>query len=103
MAVDHVDAWSLGEDVLGADVSLRWQEQARCRGADPVLFFGPNAFEPKHERAEREEAAKAICALCPVVFECRSWAIDHGEAYGVWGGLGENDRRGHLPTASTAY
>jgi WhiB family redox-sensing transcriptional regulator len=100
MAVDQVGAWSPSADAAGDEAPQRWQEQARCRGADPVLFFGPNAFEPKHERAEREDAAKAICALCPVVFECRDWAIEHGEAYGVWGGLGENDRRGSLPTVA---
>jgi len=101
MAIDHVGAWSPSEVGLGDDgVEVqRWQEQARCRDADAVLFFGPNAFEPKHERDEREEAAKAVCALCPVIFECRSWALEHGEAYGVWGGLGEADRRGHVPMA----
>ena len=97
MAVEHVGAW--GAAAAGAE-PRRWQERARCRGEDAVLFFGPNAYEAKHERAERERLAKAICAECEVVFACRSWAIEHGEAFGVWGGLGETDRRGFLPTAS---
>lgn len=75
------------------DVSEGWEREARCRGEQDTLFFGPNRFEPKRERRAREQAAKAICAGCPVVSECRDHALRHGEMYGVWGGLGEGDRR----------
>lgn len=88
------------------DVSDGWELDARCRGEEDALFFGPNRFEPKRERLAREQAAKAICAGCPVVAECRDFALRHGEMYGVWGGLGEGDRRvlfegrsGHVATA----
>lgn len=37
--------------------------------------------------------AKRICLGCPVLQECRDWALDRGEQYGVWGGLSESDRR----------
>lgn len=71
-----------------------WEEDAACRGHDPELFFGPNRFEPKRERLEREAAAKQVCATCPVSSECLEHAIVMGEAFGVWGGLGETERRG---------
>lgn len=71
-----------------------WEDAAACRREDPTMFFGPNRFEPKRERLAREKAAKAICATCPVVDACREHALLHGELYGVWGGLGEADRRG---------
>jgi WhiB family redox-sensing transcriptional regulator len=51
--------------------------------------------------ARQVAAAKAICARCPVLAECRSWAISH-EAYGIWGGLTEHQRarlRRHVPGA----
>ncbi|MEX0953135.1 MAG: WhiB family transcriptional regulator [Nitriliruptoraceae bacterium] len=70
-----------------------WALEARCRREDPALFFGPNRFEPKRERLARESAAKAICLQCPCVDVCREHAIATGETYGVWGGLGESDRR----------
>ncbi len=70
-----------------------WTLEARCRREDPALFFGPNRFEPKRERLARESAAKAICVECPCVQACREHAIATGETYGVWGGLGESDRR----------
>lgn len=73
-----------------------WEDEARCRTVDAPLFFGPNRFEPKHERLAREAAAKAICASCPVIVPCRSHALTEGEMYGVWGGLGEADRRAIL-------
>ena len=73
--------------------SQDWEIQARCRGDDAALFFGPNRFEPKRDRLVREAAAKAICAGCPAVAACRDYALSQGELYGVWGGLGEADLR----------
>lgn len=70
-----------------------WERTARCRAHDPTLFFGPNRFEPKRERLEREAEAKEICSTCPALQACREYAITSGEVYGVWGGLGEADRR----------
>lgn len=78
------------------DVSEGWELDARCRGESGALFFGPNRFEPKRERLVREEAAKEICATCPVIDACREHALHFGEMYGVWGGLGESDRRAVL-------
>lgn len=71
-----------------------WELAAACRREDPTMFFGPNRFEPKRERLDREHAAVAICGTCPVLDACREHAVTHGEYYGVWGGLGEADRRG---------
>lgn len=76
-----------------------WAADARCRTEDPLLFFGPNRFEPKRERLQREAAAKAVCAGCPALMECREHALTEGELYGVWGGLGESDRRAILARA----
>ncbi|MEX2324487.1 MAG: WhiB family transcriptional regulator [Nitriliruptoraceae bacterium] len=83
--VTAADATGLGEP--------DWVREARCRSEDPRLFFGPNRFEPKRERLAREEAAKYICRQCPSVIACRNYALVTGETYGVWGGLGEVERR----------
>ncbi|PSK96126.1 WhiB family redox-sensing transcriptional regulator [Murinocardiopsis flavida] len=63
----------------------RWHEAARCRGADPGLFF------PAQGGSVR--AAKRLCAACPVRRDCLAEALGSGEAYGVWGGTSEQDRR----------
>jgi WhiB family redox-sensing transcriptional regulator len=37
-------------------------------------------------------AAKAVCATCPVIAQCRAHAIAVQEPYGIWGGLSEEER-----------
>jgi len=69
---------------------------ARCRGADAELFFGPPGSETRGDRLRRETTAKAMCRECPAMLPCRSYALEHGEVYGVWGGLGEQERRMQL-------
>ena len=70
-----------------------WRDSAACAGVDPDLFFGRDG-ERAHDKAAREATAASFCrAKCPVMFACRSWAIQSGQEAGVWGGLGEDERR----------
>lgn len=78
-----------------------WEHRARCRTEGAGLFFGPNRFEPKHERTAREAAAKDVCASCPVIDPCRQHALAEAEPYGVWGGMGEAERRAVLEQGSS--
>lgn len=65
---------------------MDWPTLAACRDApDPDIFF------PVDRTRAATRAAKAICRPCPVLAECRSWAMAK-EAYGVWGGLDEHER-----------
>jgi WhiB family redox-sensing transcriptional regulator len=68
-----------------------WQLHAACRTADPSVFFHPEN-ERGPARSARERAAKSICSTCPVITECREFALRTRETYGVWGGLSESDR-----------
>lgn len=68
-----------------------WQLDGACREADPTLFFHPEG-ERGPARRKRAAAAKAICAACPVLEQCREHALAVREPYGVWGGLSEDDR-----------
>ncbi len=70
-----------------------WQLRALCRGNHAHLFFPPSTFERKDERERREERAKAICQVCPVVDPCATYAISIREPFGIWGGLTELERR----------
>jgi WhiB family redox-sensing transcriptional regulator len=69
-----------------------WRHRARCRGEDPELFFPTGTAGPVEAQVQ---AAKAVCAACPVRGECLAWALDAGSDadYGVWGGLDEAERR----------
>jgi len=70
-------------------------EGAACKAEDPELFFGPSA-EFVTARQQREAKAKAVCARCPARAECLAFALDTREAYGVWGGASEDERRAML-------
>lgn len=39
-----------------------------------------------------ERAGKYVCAMCPILFECREYAITY-EDFGTWGGLNELERK----------
>jgi WhiB family redox-sensing transcriptional regulator len=60
-----------------------WRNEAACTSEDPELFFPVGEDGP----------AKTVCRECPVRAECLRWALDHGEDYGVWGGMSADERR----------
>ncbi|MBM7172286.1 WhiB family transcriptional regulator [Streptomyces sp. G44] len=66
-----------------------WSQRAACVDEDPDLFFpvGTTGL------ALRDlAAAKRVCARCPVRGECLAWALETGQAAGVWGGTDEVER-----------
>ena len=66
---------------------IGWLRRGACKSSDPELFF-PLAPSPV-----QEARAKAVCATCQVLDECRSYALKAGEADGIWGGLTPEERR----------
>jgi WhiB family redox-sensing transcriptional regulator len=69
---------------------MSWYHYAACRGQDPEMFFPVGVSE----LAERQlQQAKAVCAGCAVRSLCLEFAILAGVEHGVWGGLGEDERR----------
>jgi WhiB family redox-sensing transcriptional regulator len=80
--------------------TYEWQYEGACREADPETFFSPDAERGPRRRA-REAAAKAMCAVCPVVQQCLEHALAVREPYGVWGGLNINERDSILQQQKT--
>lgn len=68
-----------------------WQEKAACRGVDTEKFFLERGARSRNKRKQEEEAVR-ICRSCPVLVECRRWALEVPEYYGVWGGLTADQR-----------
>jgi hypothetical protein len=62
-----------------------WIDNARCRNGPQEIFF-PG-------RGDDLGPARAICARCPVIAQCRDYATGISELHGVWGGTSENERR----------
>lgn len=62
-----------------------WSLRAKCRGnIDDVLFF-------PEQRANVEKGKKA-CTGCPVMDQCRLYAVVH-EVHGIWGGMCFSERK----------
>jgi WhiB family transcriptional regulator, redox-sensing transcriptional regulator len=78
------------------DTEAEWRERAACLAHPAVLFFGLDDNEPPVERRAREEEAKRVCLRCEVRDECLEYALGTREAYGIWGGLTEIERRARL-------
>ena len=68
---------------------LSWVSEAACRGSS-CLYFAADRERPGR-RARRETAARSLCATCPVLIPCRTWARANRE-YGFWGGESEAER-----------
>jgi WhiB family redox-sensing transcriptional regulator len=56
-----------------------------CRESDPELWFPFTR--------DADAVARSICRMCPVRQVCREYALEQRISYGVWGGLGEKERR----------
>jgi len=54
----------------------------------------PDAFFPKNgaESFELQPMARKLCAGCPVLQQCASYAI-RNERFGIWGGMTEGGRQ----------
>jgi WhiB family redox-sensing transcriptional regulator len=62
-----------------------WRERAACRGVDVELFYS--------DRRSDIDRALALCARCDVREACWQQAMADQEAFGVWGGTEERQRR----------
>ncbi|MEN1976880.1 WhiB family transcriptional regulator [Cellulomonas sp. P4] len=77
-----------------------------CARAAPELFFYADDERGPSKRA-RDEAAKAVCATCPLTRGCLAHALTHAE-WGTWGGMTEDERadlqaRHGLPRKARSY
>jgi WhiB family transcriptional regulator, redox-sensing transcriptional regulator len=71
-----------------AALSSLW-EQAACQAADPELFFPATGAGASLAQIAR---AKAVCGACPVRELCLDYALETGQAHGVWGGTTVEER-----------
>jgi WhiB family redox-sensing transcriptional regulator len=73
----------------------KWQQQGKCNGSDPELFF-PDRDKATYRFVAAQ--AKAICygrdgrTACPVLETCLEDAIDQDEPFGIRGGLSHRER-----------
>lgn len=70
---------------------MSWRDLAACAAMDTTLFFGQEG-ESGAAATRRVAKAKAVCLPCPVLTECRAYALDRPEKYGLWGSMSEGER-----------
>jgi len=70
---------------LAAHTAPQWHHLALCAQTDPDAFFP--------EPGESAEPAKRVCRGCDVRPACLTYALEHNESHGVWGGLSAPERR----------
>ncbi len=71
-----------------------WRESAACKGVDATLFFPAGE---SGEAVDQVQAAKVLCANCPVEQACLQFALVTKQEYGIWGGRTEGERRSLRP------
>jgi WhiB family transcriptional regulator, redox-sensing transcriptional regulator len=75
---------------IANDTADDWRAAGLCRDQDPELWFPVGSSGPA---LLQEQQAKDVCSACPSRVSCRRYALDNGIDDGVWGGLGELERR----------
>lgn len=104
------------------DYRRRQRHGHRTAGPEPRPVY-PDALcatVPAHQREwwhangrsievrHQQDAAKTICGQCPERARCATWAINHPEETGIWGGLTETERdtarrrAGYVPDGTVA-
>jgi WhiB family redox-sensing transcriptional regulator len=73
---------------LAADAP-RW-DGAKCRAHDPELWF----HDAETNRDAKKWTAKAIgiCEGCPLIKQCRDFALEQRIPFGVYGGMSAKER-----------
>ena len=88
-------AGNAGRPGARGGAGLCWPPVA-CDGMGDWPFFGPDT-ERAVTRARRVAQAKAICASCAALLQCRVFALRTGQTSGIWGGLSEEERGHAVP------
>jgi len=70
----------------------RWMLDGACVGQDTEMFFPPHGVQPT--------GAIAVCKVCPVLKQCRAYALADLSVQGVLGGLTQKQRRRHAVASS---
>lgn len=62
-----------------------WMRKAVCAQTDPEIFFP--------EKGNSNQPALRVCCSCPVMLECRLYALERPWLEGIWGGTTQRGRQ----------
>jgi WhiB family redox-sensing transcriptional regulator len=66
-------------------MDTEWMARGKCADLPPATFFPSDGVGV--------DAARRICADCPVKSLCLEYALANRIDHGVWGGTSERERR----------
>ena len=74
-----------------------WSDRALCKQLADAGQVDPDLWYPTQDDREGVSSVYAkprqICRSCSVWEECREYALEHAEGFGMWGGLTPLERR----------
>ena len=77
----------IAHSILGfQEGDTSWVRKAACREKDTSMFF------PGRGDSQSMNAARKVCADCPVIDDCLAYAIRTDQEFGVWGGKSIRER-----------
>lgn len=67
-----------------------WRYESACLDKPPEWFWP----EPVNGKLNMDayDRARTVCSGCPVREDCLTYAIEHREKQGMWGGLSPRER-----------
>jgi len=69
-------------------LDLQWQDRAKCKGT-----WTERWYVKADDRPDIIANLRHTCAQCPVLPECREYALAKPESFGFWGGMTNSERR----------
>ena len=69
---------------------MDWRHDAACKDQPSHWWY------PERRASEYAQRAITICNRCPTKTDCLEWALATQEPHGIWGGMGEIERRREL-------
>lgn len=66
-------------------MDTEWMAEGKCKNEPPSRFFPSDGVGV--------DAARQLCATCPVKSPCLEYALRNRIDHGVWGGTSERERR----------
>jgi hypothetical protein len=71
-----------------ANGNMDWADEAACKDTPLDIWFTELGFHADQE-------AIRICNRCPVINQCRDYAINNDQTDGIWGGMTPDQRFKH--------
>lgn len=87
---NHLKLTALAPRSAPGQIAGQWIADAACVYVDPEAFF-PSA-ENGPTKAAQVRMARQVCSGCPVLHQCRDWAIE-SLAHGIAAGMTAQERR----------